>query len=111
MKHTAVSGLCQRLDALGAERLAHVLPLFHHADVLEIGLKLVPGGAHRVTAAVAEHRAFATHLTFRHNFASTHEVISLKECFDAIIVPLQMQGQYSRRAHKCPIHKDNARWL
>ena len=78
MKHAADSGLRQGLDALGTERLADVHALFHNAHALEIGLELVPGGAHRVTAAVAEHRAFATHLTFRHNFASTQDVNSPK---------------------------------
>ena len=91
MKHTAVSGLCQRLDALGTNCLAHVLPFFHHADALEIGLKLVPSGAHRVTAAVAEHRAFATHLTFCHDAASSYWSSHMKRN-DATITACAIQG-------------------
>jgi hypothetical protein len=80
--------------------------------VLEIGLELVPGGAQRVTAAVAERRAFATHLTFCHDFASTHEVISPKECPDAIIMPWRMQGQCSAGQLNARFTRmDSVRWL
>jgi hypothetical protein len=60
-------GFGERLDAFGAVGFADENPAFLYPYTLQIRLKLVPGRAHRVAAAVAEHWPFATLFTFRHD--------------------------------------------
>lgn len=58
--------LCQCLDTLGTQVLAHVLSIFQNANGLNVGQKLAAGSAHRKAAAIAKHRLLAAILTDCH---------------------------------------------
>lgn len=58
--------LRQGLNALCAQALANVLPVFPNANALNIGQELTPSRAHRKAAVIAEHRLLAAILTNGH---------------------------------------------
>jgi hypothetical protein len=59
-------GFAHRLDAFGAEYLAHGPALFHHQGLLQVRFELAVGGTLGEGAVVTEGRGFSTICAFSH---------------------------------------------